>query len=452
MKKQRTNLTIAAALLVSAFLSLPARAAEVIWFDTSGNTVSCPSNSNHIYIPSGQQAGVSIDSMTWTYLGGGSGIGQYYLEVLDYDTQQTITSSDTGSVDLTYTGNTITKTFTFSAPFTSSATVKYWVRSVYVSGDAGRTDCRTENTDVYLGVAKQSGPPPLDTDATITNPTAGQNIEQGVMNATGGNPYYFRALSNVTVADHAGLYSTLSEFEIYAEDGQTLLCRVPSVSVSAMPTQQNVYVYGVDASWFVTGVKEDGVTPCANFALSSGVDYSGSYTVRARFKFPDETWGAWSDNVTFHVVPDGYIVPLECGDSTLFSLCWARQIVTVLFTPSRTALSALFETIAGFGARWPFSWFTETYNAFSSFWTQTGASFGTADGGDPLAGSPPNFAWFAQGIKSFYGDWGAVSAAFFIWIMVLISVTSSAAAVLGIPLDQIEPPADILDFSDTAED
>jgi len=332
----------------------------------------------------------------------------------------------TQSVDLSQVGN-----ITFAGSNSPNTTSRKTTTSV-IAGQAYYAGSLHPTEDLAFGFADG---PVVITDArenpaaTITRPADGADITQDEINAVGANAYYFRVFSNVQSEEFPGEYDATADIEVYENDAATLRCRIYGSSPTVLPDEGNTYLYATEPAWFVVGSKEDG-TPCDNFALSAEGE---SYRIRARWTFAGFEPGEWSEMQPFRVVPFGYVPPLDCADDpSILSLCWLPNTLQFLVKPSPSAVSALFEKLDDFNDRFPFSWFAQTSEAYTTAMEETATDFGQEQPGNPMQGEAPNTAWWFVMIRSMYGDWAAPAAAFFIWSGVVVAITRSAFAMLGI--------------------
>lgn len=273
-----------------------------------------------------------------------------------------------------------------------------------------------------------------DPAALVMTPASAAAVEQQIFNGVGADAYYLRLASNVSSVDFPGENDATVDVEIYDNSQTTLICQI----VGATANDSNVdgqYNYGATPSWLVEGVKADGVTPCANFAVSAENE---NYYIRARWQFGGFTSGQWSALQPFRVVPFGYVPPVTCPENASFISdfpCWSENAIAFLFSPSDTYVNALFDAVTSFSDRWPISWFTDSTYALRDAFSVSTTTLAAAHSGNPLVGDYPNASWYVEKLKALYGDWASGATAAFIWVGAMVAVTRGGKALLNIDDD-----------------
>lgn len=262
--------------------------------------------------------------------------------------------------------------------------------------------------------------------ASVLIPTENAFIEEPTINALGADPYFFRAVTDVSNTITA--VSGVMEIDIIGEDGVTVICHTEAgVSDS---NADGFNHYGGVANHVVNGQPD----PCAPLGVSSPTKH---YSARARFTLTHSSvtyeTGPWSPLVNFTVVPVGFIPPVDCSvaegvrnDIT----CAVQGLVSFLFTPSQSSVTGVFNALNGFKTRWPISWISGTIDAFIAATDVESDDLGAVAAGNMT--TAPNMAWWSEKMRSFYGDWlgGGFIAA--IWIGTAIAIARTGLTMLGI--------------------
>jgi len=282
----------------------------------------------------------------------------------------------------------------------------------------------TQDLSARLAVTEPSADPRENPVATVLIPTDGADVQQQDINAVGAAAYYFTVASDVLSTEYPNESSAVLDVEVYNDDGTTLFCAMEGTANSS--DIDGSYHYGGQVNQFVNGTPD----VCPNFPLSGEGE---SYKIQARWTF--NATGAWSEVGTFAVRPYGWTPPIDCTGAELFSPCWFQNTLSFLFSPSEGSVSALFATLDSFTGKWPFSWFTDSFDVFVGAVNQTPADLGEVHAGNYLTGDYPNGAWYVSNLTSLYGDWAGGATAAFIWIGALISIGRAGKRFLNIDDD-----------------
>lgn len=248
---------------------------------------------------------------------------------------------------------------------------------------------------------------------TVYDPPEGTTLTLDQANAAGG--YTFRATTDVSADTFPG--ETLEmDFALYK-------------GVDLVAVHQHVpatLIYGT--SHFYAG---EAVFP-------SFVYTTGTYTVRASAHFFSQAgYGPYSSGANGDfIVATSVPAPVCSGTASIFDPCWIHNLLSFIFLPSSDATGTLFATLSGFSAKWPISWFTDTFSAsVGAFGTAT-ADLGTPNSVNPLAGTYPNTAWYAQQLSSLYGSWASPACVAAVWLAAVYAIVSAGARLLNIDLNE----------------
>jgi len=185
----------------------------------------------------------------------------------------------------------------------------------------------------------------------------------------------------------------------------------------------------------------------------------GQYRISGRVAFTGNgyTYGPWSDTVLFGVGTSGYGPVINPDGSTagsdsigppqwegigsLGSFIW--DWVSYLLFPTADQFSdKVNELVNDLGAKWPFSWFTDTVGALIGSLLDSTTPECVANEPNLFLGPWPNACWFAASFRSLYGTWAEPAAAAGIWLWAAHEVWQTGKALLGLePSDETDKEA-----------